>query len=61
MPGSSSLTHAGGDVLGGDEHHPLLDAGLVDGRRDVVGDADELAPLLGGERAVDGVRAHDRA
>ena len=37
---------AGGDVHRRDEHEPLGDAGLVDGGLDVVGDADELAPLV---------------
>ena len=39
---------------------PSCDAGLVDRRLHVLGDADELAPLGGLERAVDGVRLQGR-
>jgi hypothetical protein len=48
----------GGDVHGGDEHHPLLDAGLVHGPLDVLGDAHELPALRCLEGHVRGVRAH---
>ena len=48
----------GGDVHRADEHEALGDARLVDGGLHVIGDADELAALLGVERPVDRVRLH---
>jgi hypothetical protein len=41
-----------------DEHHALADAGVANGFGNVVGDADELAPALGVEGLIDGVRPH---
>src|SRR3954454_4204023 len=48
----------GGDVHRRDEHHPLRDAGLVDGALHVLGDPDELAPAPSVEGHVLGVRLH---
>src|SRR3954470_6408223 len=50
--------HAGGDVHGADEHHAFGDAGVVDRALNLLGDADELAAVVGGEGAVDRVRLH---
>src|SRR4051794_3394319 len=49
------------DVHGGDEDEALADAGLLDGALDVVGDAHELAALVGLEGEVGGMRSHGRA
>ena len=48
----------GGDVHCPDEHEALRDARLVDGGLHVIGDANELAALLGVEGHVDRVRLH---
>ena len=50
-----------GDVHRGHEDEPLAHAALVDGVLDVVGDADERAPLGRLEREVGGVRGHGAA
>ena len=58
-PGSSSLTQTPAVMcMADDERHALVDSGVVDGALDVVGDPNQLAPLLGGEGAVDRVRLH---
>ncbi len=52
---------ARGDVHGGHQDHPLADAGLRHGPLDVLGDAHELAALVGVEGHVRGVGLHARS
>src|SRR6188474_729353 len=49
---------AGGDVHRRDQHHALLDAGLLDCCLHLLGDADQLATLLGFEGHIGGVGFH---
>ena len=50
--------HGRRDVHRRDQHHPLADPRNPDRVSHVLGDADELAPALGLEGLVDGVRLH---
>src|SRR5713101_2906920 len=52
--------HAGGDVHRRDERHAVLDAALLDDPGHVIGDADELLPLLRVEPQVIGEHFHWR-